>query len=305
MIKALMHYLAVMLLASCTQAQNIIAKVNIISDKTAVTDQRIFNNLQKVITDFLNNQLWSAQNASPIERIECVLTLTINTWENSDFNASAQIQSFRPVFNTSYLSPILNMIDPNWTFKYTEGEALFINENGESHSLALLLAYYAYLIMGLDADTFALYGGDPYFSKAQNMVNNAQILASKGWKSSENQSNRYVLIDNLQDQTFRPLREFTYLYHRHGLDLFYLEMRQARNNLLDALNKLKPMVHQSIPNAYLTQVFFTTKATEISHILQRAEADRQKIAIDLLKELDPAGSPKYQSAKKRRYEIAK
>ena len=182
------------------QAQDLNARVQILSPLVQNTNKRALDVLQRSITDFLNNKQWSTNRLKPSERIDCSFVINITAWDGSaNFTAEAQIISTRPVFNTSYNSPLLNMTDKEFSFTYTEGDPMDYSDQQYLGNLTSLLAFYAYIITGLDADSFSPNGGTPYYNMAQTVVNNAQNSTNSGWKSIESLRNRFWLVSNLLD----------------------------------------------------------------------------------------------------------
>ncbi|SMO83690.1 type IX secretion system protein PorD [Solitalea koreensis] len=276
-------------------AQDLYCRVSVVHPQIQTSDERIFKALEKQIQDFLNNRKWAIDNIQPQEKIEASITLNVSNWDgNSKFEATAQIQSSRPVFGASYNTPVLNINDKDWNFNYQEMQSLEYNESGNNNSnLALLLTYYANVIVGLDYDTFALEGGTSYFNKAQNVVNNAQNSIYAGWKAFESNKNRYWLAENLLNNTFKPVRDMSYTYHRRGLDLFYSNIDKGRTDLLTSLTTIERAYNER-PTGYFFIVFFTAKSDEIANILQKADPTQRLKVLPILKTIDPANSNKYE-----------
>jgi hypothetical protein len=279
-------------------AQDLNARVQILSPQLQNPNQRIFTVLQTSIRDFLNNRRWTTDALQPQERIDCNFVITINSWDGSgSFKAEAQIQSSRPVYGTSYNTTILNISDKDFDFNYSEGQPMDFTDQNFTTNLTSLLAYYAYIITGLDYDTFSKNGGSPYFNKAQLIVNNAQNAPNSGWKAFESLRNRFWLSENLGSKTYAPIRESLYEYHRDGLDLMSANQQKAQRVIQGILPKLQRIDKQK-QGAMLPQLFFSAKGDELVKIFSNSSPQEQIRAYNLLAEMDPANISKYDALKK-------
>jgi len=274
-------------------SQELNCKVQVLSQQVQGTDKRVFEILQTAITEFMNNKKWTNDAFKNEERIDCSILINVTDRANDDFKATIQIQSRRPVYKSSYNSVLLNYNDNEFTFKYLESQSLDFSENTFSSNLTSVLAYYAYLIIGLDYDSFSLNGGTPYLQKALAVCNNAQNTSEKGWKAFESNKNRYWLINNMMDASFVPLRECMYNYHRKGLDLMSTNKESGRVVVLESIESLKS-VHQIKPLSFTTQVFFNAKSDELINIFSGAFSDEKSKIINTLNLIDPTNSIKYQ-----------
>jgi hypothetical protein len=210
------------LLFTCcfAQAQDLNARVKILTPKIQVSNKRIFTTLETAMKDFLNGRKWAADAIAPNERINCNFVLNITNWDGgSNFSCEMQVQSSRPVFNSSYTTTLLNINDRDVDFTYTEGQTIDYSDQNFQSNLSSVMAFYAYIIVGMDYDSFSRYGGSPYFAQAQTVVQNAQTASYKGWKAFDSNLNRYWLSENLNNKLYNNLRSFIYDYHRNGLDL--------------------------------------------------------------------------------------
>jgi hypothetical protein len=261
-----------------------------------VTEKQIFVDMQKTITLFLNTRRWTNDNFTQDERINCNLVIRLTDMPSiKTFVGTAQIQSSRPIYGTDYESVLLNYIDREWQFEYTNSQPMDFNPNTFSSNLTSMLAFYAYVMIGLDYDSFSKFGGNPYFQQALTIANNAQqsVGTEKGWKAFEDTRNRYWLIENLMSQQMQPLREGLYIYHRQALDTFLSNPDQARAQVLNVLTSIQ-RVNQVKPAAVLTNTFFDTKINELINFFQQApQQDKQK-AYNLLVELDPTKTDRYE-----------
>ena len=280
-------------------SQDLLCKVNVIDNQIAITDKHIFRTLEQVLTDFMNNTKWSTDKIQTNERIECTIQIILTNYDpqTNHFTGSAQIQSVRPIFSSSYNSVLLNFNDENWEFDYVEFSRLDFNENSYSSNLTSLLGFYAYYILGLDYDSFGSFGGNPYFNKAQSVASNAQQSGLAGWKPFEkSMRTRYNLIDNILDERFRPIRQAYYKYHRQGLDIMTKKPEDARKNIYACL-ELVQGVYKTAPNTVLLQVFFEAKSDELVNIYKNATPSEKPKVIALLTEMNVTNSTKYEKIK--------
>jgi hypothetical protein len=258
-------------------------------------DKKVFETLQGAIYEFMNQRKWTDDQFEMHERIELSMQITINKRiSNDEFEGTLQIQSSRPVYKTSYNSVVLNHLDEHFNFKYLEFETLEYNENTFTSNLTAMLAYYAYLVIGMDYNTFGLNSGIPYILKAQDIVNKAQNASDKGWRAFESTRNRYWITENILNPVFKPLNETMYTYHRHGLDVMSDEKDEARLVITKSLEDLR-RVYRDKPGSLLLTIFFNSKADEIVNIYSKAYPDEKAKVSNLLNEIDPAHSNKYQA----------
>jgi len=241
---------------------------------TGNENDQIFKNLERQLTEFINNSSWTNKSFNPQERINCNMVVTVNEQDNDMFLATLQIQASRPVFNSTYNTPIYNFNDKNFSFRYIEFQNLVFNPNQYESNLVSVLAFHIYMILGIDADTFSPNGGDPYFKQAQTILNYSQQEGFKGWKREDGNQSRFALIDALLSNSYKEFREVMYAYHRDGLDQMYQDQKMAKTTIADEIQKLKNM-HNRRPNSFLMRMFFDTKADEIESIF----SDGPKIKI--------------------------
>lgn len=278
-------------------AQDLNARVQILSPQIQSNNKRTLTVLETTIKDFLNGRKWSADNLKATERIDCNFIITVTQWDgSSNFSAEAQIQSSRPVYGTSYNSTVLNITDVNFDFVYAEGQPLDFSDQNYISNLSSLLGFYAYVITGMDYDTFSKFGGTAYYAKAQTILNNAQNSVNKGWKAFEGLRNRYWLIENLTNKTYSPVRESLYEYHRNGLDVLADNQSKGRKAIIDMLPELQKIDKQK-QGSMLNQLFFTSKADELVNVLKLASPQDKLKAYSLLTDIDPANTSKYDALK--------
>lgn len=275
--------------------QELNCNVTVLTPQIQTSDPRIFQTLQTSIYEFMNNTRWTNDKFLNQERIECTMQIQITERiSNDEFRGSIQVQSRRPVYGTSYHTPLLNINDENFTFKYVEYQVIEFRNAGTNENLAAVLAYYAYLILGMDYESYSKNGGTPYFQKAQNIVADQQNASERGWRAFESTRNRFWITENLNNPVFRPLRSFMYDYHRKGMDVLTEKKDDAITTVLDGLDKLKSIRIEQ-PNSYLMQIFFFAKADELVNVFSMAFPEQKTRAVNILNELDPANGTKYQA----------
>jgi hypothetical protein len=290
-------------LAITAKAQEFQARVNVVALKVSNNiDKRIFKTLTQQLTNFLNNRKWTTDVWSNEEKIQANFVLTIDEevpGETNVFKATLSIQAARPVFNSTYNSFLANYNDDKITFKYLEFQPIEFNENRVAGSDALTsnlsatFAYYAYMILGLDYASFSSKGGDPYFTKALNIVNNAPDGRNiEGWKAFDGIRNRYWLVENLTNAKYYQLHDALYYYYRSGLDAMFDDEMLARQQIFNALNSFYA-VNDAYPNLMFLQFFFQGRFGELSKMFKKAMADERVRAIELLQKLDIANADNY------------
>ncbi|MGY8914626.1 MAG: type IX secretion system protein PorD [Flavobacteriales bacterium] len=267
------------LLSISLYAQELNCTITINSDQVGQTNQQIFKTLERSLNDFVNKSKWTNKVYKERERVNARMFITVSEYESNRFKASIQLQSSRPVFNTSYESPVFNYKDNQFNFEYIEFQPLVYNENVFDSNLVGVVSYYVYIMLGLDADTFALEGGNDFFRKAQNIVTQAQGSSFTGWSQSSSERTRFELVDNLLSNTFREYRIAMYNYHRKGLDILADNNSTGKQVIAGTMRLMETMVKRR-PNAFLIQTFFDAKSEEIKDIF----SDGPKMDIVQLKE---------------------
>lgn len=259
------------------------------------TEKEVFKELEKTIFELMNQTAWSKDHFEYEERINCIMQLSIvDVPSPGNYKANLQVQVTRPVFNATYNSTLFNFMDQNVDFRFERNAILVFAPNEFRDNLTSILAYYAYMILGYDYDSFSLEGGSRFFNKAQEIVTLAQNGGGSGWRSSERgQTNRYWLVDNALQQLFNPLRTCFYEYHRLGLDKMYDDPTEARQNIFNALQLLAD-VHKARPGSINIMTFLQAKVVELKGVFKDAETRQKTELVNLLKRLDPANSSKYQ-----------
>jgi hypothetical protein len=275
-------------------AQELNCQVRVVAPQVQSTNRQVFQTLQQAIFEFMNNRRWTEDTYNMEERIECSIQITISEQVGADrFKGSFQIQSSRPVYGSSYNTTLLNYRDNDIFFQYIEFEPLLFNENTYESNLTSLLAYYAYLIIGLDRESFSPNGGEPYFDIAQQIINNAQSDNNViGWNSFDGDRNRYWIIENLNNRDFEGFREAMYLYHRQGLDRMVKDVTEAQKNITMAIDKLTE-VHARRPNSLLVRMFMDAKVDEIVNIYSDETVANKADVINDLNNIAPTHSAKW------------
>ena len=256
-------------------------------------DKKILETLKASIYEFMNNRKWTNDVFKQEEKIECSILITISEKPSTDqFKGTMQVQVRRPIYKSSYNSLLMNVVDKNISFTYVEYQPLEFSESAFISNLTSLLAYYSYLIIATDYDSYSMEGGTPYYQKAQNIVSNAQSGADPGWKSSEDTRNRYWIVENLLNSTFQPMRECIYKYHRLGFDVMSDDLAGGRAVVSQSLLLLKK-IHDSKPLSYNMQLFFLAKTDEIINLFKPAEPAEKTKVVELLNTIDPGNTTKY------------
>ena len=286
-------FLSILGLALPLTAQELNCNVIVNSDRVQTTERSVFKDMEVAFAQFLNERKWSNDIFESEERINCNMIITIESQPSIGiFNATVQIQSARPIYNTDYESILLNFADRDWQFQYVESLPLDFNENAYNSNLTSMLAYYAYIIIGLDYDTFGNLGGSPHIEKAWNVLINAQSSGRAGWEPVGSNRNRYWLAENLLNPQMLPIREGFYRYHRLAMDNFQKDPDGGRKIVLEALKDLQK-VSRIKPNSILVVAFFDAKSDELINIFKEGNITVRRQAYDVLKDLDPSKTEKF------------
>ena len=291
-IKIIVVFLLCFLLTN-TKAQELNCNVQVNSTQIQGSDKSVYDAMQKSIFEFINTRKWTNNVYKNSERIECTILINITEQiSTNEFKGTIQIQSRRPIFNTSYNSTLLNHIDKDFEFKFNEFDPLVFSETTLTSNLTSVLAFYANIIIALDYDSYSLNGGTRYFQKAQTIVSNAQGAQETGWKAFEGERNRYWLVENMLHQNYAPLRECFYKYHRLGFDAMAQNVPNARVVVLSSLILLEK-VYERKPCSFLLQIFFNSKSSEITDLFMEALPKEKADVTNLLNKIDPNNMSKY------------
>ncbi len=285
-----------LLLPMLSFQQELRCNIQVNAQKIQGTNRQMFQTMQTAIYEFVNNTSWTNHVYGQDERIECSIMLTLNEQIGSDeYKGTIQVQSRRPVYGTSYNTTMLNLVDNNLHFRYTEFEKLEFNESRHTSNLTAILAYYVYIILGFDYDSFSYLGGNEFFQKAERIVSNAQSATERGWKAYEgNRKNRYWLVENALNNKYRPLREVYYRYHRLGLDRMSDKLVEGRAEIAEAMTNIQRVFRDKPdPQMYYLQVFFDSKNDELVNIFSESFPAEKTRVVNILTEVDNANASKY------------
>ncbi len=297
-IRLLVAALLMVLATGNAASQELYCNVQVSAQKIQGSNREVFQNMQRDIYEFMNSMVWTDNIFSFSERIECNLLINLDEQLSADeFRGTIQVQLSRPVYNTTYESTVLNFVDNNFQFRYVEFQPLEFNPNSHTSNLVSVLAYYAYLLIGMDFDTYTQGGGTPYFQVAEKIVTNAQNAPEQGWKpyDGSRNRNRYWLVKNILDSEYAGVRQFLYLYHLRGLDRMESDMTQARTEIYESLRRLQEVYRRRPdPFMYYMTVVLDAKADEIVNIFSQGFPEEKNRVVQILTEIDPANENKYQ-----------
>lgn len=286
--------LAFVLTTGSLYAQELNCTVNINATQIQISDRGIFSDMKQAIEQFMNTRKWTGDAYKPHEKINCNILITITKMPSiGNFNASVQIQSARPVYNTTYSSLVFNFADRDWEFEYIESLPLEYNDNTFSSNLTSMLAFYAYMIIGVDYDTFSELGGTPYFQRAQQVVIAAQNSNRSGWQALGSNRNRYWISENFNNVQMVDLRKALYAYHRLALDNFEKEPDKGRETILNGLREIKK-IRDINPNSIIVISFFDAKGKELANIFSTGNLQIRRQAYDIITAIDPSNRSMYE-----------
>ena len=281
-----------MFFANVLVAQELQCEIRVNSNQVAGTDKTVFQNLQTALYEFINNTKWTNINFKTSEKIECSIAITIKDRNSDEFSGELNMALRRPCYKASYTTPILNYVDQKFTFSYMDGQPLDFSLNTHMSDLTSTIAFYVYMFLGLDFDSFSLNGGKPFFDAAQQIVNNAQSSSQSGWKAFDGTKNRYWMVENMTNNSYAPLHQFLYEYHRLGLDVMSEKPDQGRAAILKSLEQLQA-VHKSYPTCFFLQLIIEAKRDEIVNVFSEGSQEEKTRAVNIMKELDPSKSSQY------------
>lgn len=305
MLKKLFNIILACCIAATAGAQELNCKVRVMHDKIQNVDKQVFLGMERAIADFLNTRKWTGDQFNTTERIDCNIMFNLTKRIEEDiFEGTLNIQSSRPVYNSGYASPTVNFVDKEIIFRYSQYTPLEFNDNRISgndamvSNLTAILAYYSYLILGLDYESFAKEGGTELFKKAQNIANNApeQGKTITGWRPVEGNRNRYWLIDQLVNPRFKVFREYWYTLHREALDNMFAKPEESRKLITDGLVKLAQLQREN-PGSILIQFFFGAKSDELASVVAQVPREQRNMYITMLQQLDVPNAQKYNALK--------
>ena len=269
------------LLAGMASAQELQAKININHSQIQGTDERIWENLQQTLEQFVNERQWTAMQFQKNERIQCSFNITVTKYNRDDnrFTCTALIQANRPVYNSAYTTTLYNNTDKSFDFDFAQFDQLNFNDEMVDNQLTALFAYYAYLIIGLDLDSFSPMGGTEILQQCMNLVNNAQDLGFAGWKAFEDSRNRFAIINDYLEESLKPFRQLQYDYYRNGLDEMANNADRGRTNISAALQDNLKAAHDNKPLSLLPQIWTDYKRDELANIYKGKGTQKEKEAV--------------------------
>ena len=277
-------------------SQELNCKVVVNAQQTGDENLPVFKTLGKQLTEFVNNTKWTNKTFLPQERINCSMVININDYSGEVFKGTIQVQSSRPVYGSSYSTPLYNFNDKDFTFKYLEFQNLNFSPTQFESNLISVLAFHVYMILALDADSFAKNGGDAYYKQAQIIANYSQQQNYKGWKVEDGLQSRFALIDNVLSPTFKEFRDVMYAYHRNGLDVMSDNPKQGKENIASALKEFEAM-NSRRPNSFLLRTFFDAKADEIEQVFSDGPSVNIASVKETLQKIAPTYASKWRNIK--------
>jgi hypothetical protein len=292
--KHILLILSFLLFAGFADAQELNCNIQLNSEQIQGTNKSVFNTLKKSITEFVNNRKWTEMTYANSERIDCSMTIIVKKVDGDAFTAEIQVQSRRPIYNANYNSTLFNFKDNDFTFNYKEFDQLEINANTVTSNLTAVLAYYSYIIIGYDLDSYSRLGGTAAFQAAEGIVNSAQGAdLGTGWKAFDSSRNRYALINNLLDEAFKKYREYFYEYHRLGLDEMTYNATNGRAKIAEGLPILRE-ANRARPSAIVISSFLDAKNDELINIFSKGSTQEKTDAVEILCDVNPTYTTKYQ-----------
>lgn len=291
--------LALIVMSIAMKAQELKCTISINSEQVQGSNKAVFTTLQQSMEEFVNTQRWTNMTFQEKERIECSMMIVVKSVQDNMFVCEFTCQSRRPVFGTTYTTPTLNIKDANFTFTYQEYDRMEYQPNTFTSNLTAMVAYYCYLIIGHDMDSFAKLGGTPYFQVCEDIVTSAQSASLDnaemvGWKAFESNRNRYALTNNLMDEAFKKYRAYYYDYHRHGLDEMVNNVANGRARIAKDIKVLKE-AYNARPATYLVGTFLDAKSDELVNIFKSGTTDEKKMVYELLMDIDPTRQDTYEN----------
>jgi len=282
------------LVVIAASAQELRCNVTVSARGIKGANQNLFRTMQSDLYEFMNNRKWTDHVYGYDEKIKCNILIRLDEQISADeFKGSIQVQLTRPVFNSSYTSTVLNIKDNDFHCNYVEFQTLEFNETSNRDNLTNIMAYYAYVILGFDYDTFSPEGGTEFFQKAQAIVNNSQNAREKGWKAFESERNRYWLVENVLNKSYSSFRTAMYTYHRLGLDVMSDRTEEGRANIAESLRDIQKVFRRK-PSTYILQMFFDAKSDELVKVFSKSYPDERNRVLAILNEVDPSNGSKYE-----------
>ena len=287
-------YLLIVTFSLQSFSQELNCEVIVNAQLTGNENVQVFKTLERQLKEFINNTTWTNKTYKSQERINCSMVINVTDYNNDNFKATIQVQSARPVYGSSYSTPVYNYNDKDFDFKYLEFQNIVYNENQFESNLVSVLAFHVYMILGMDADTFALKGGEEYYAQAQVISNYSQQGSFSGWKLEDGNQSRFILIDNVLSETYKEFRQVLYNYHRFGLDEMSNDTKEGKLSIAKSMASLKEMNNRR-PNSYLMRVLFDAKAEEIEDVFSGGPTVNISDLVSTLTRLAPMHASKWRN----------
>ena len=289
-------YTLLLLVVVPLSAQELNCTVVVNAQQTGDENLPVFKTMQRQITEFVNKTKWTDKTVAPQERINCSMFINIQSYDNDLFQGTIQVQSTRPVFGSSYSTPVYNYNDKDFTIRYLEFQNMVYNPTQFESNLISILSFHVYMILGMDADSFSQNGGEEYFKQAQTIMQYSQQGNFQGWEQQDGLQTRFVLIDNLLSPTYKEVRNIMYSYHIGALDTFHDNSKLAKEKIANSLKQLEVM-NRRRPNSYILRVFFDAKAEEIAQIFSGGPSVNIAETTETLNKIAPMHSAKWRNIK--------
>ncbi|WP_033961827.1 DUF4835 family protein [Psychroserpens jangbogonensis] len=287
-------YLLIVTFSLQSFSQELNCEVIVNAQLTGNENVQVFKTLERQLKEFINNTTWTNKTYKSQERINCSMVINVTDYNNDNFKATIQVQSARPVYGSSYSTPVYNYNDKDFDFKYLEFQNIVYNENQFESNLVSVLAFHVYMILGMDADTFSLKGGEEYYAQAQVISNYSQQGSFSGWKLEDGNQSRFILIDNVLSETYKEFRQVLYNYHRFGLDEMSNDAKEGKLSIAKSMTSLKEMNNRR-PNSYLMRVLFDAKAEEIEDVFSGGPTVNISDLVSTLTRLAPMHASKWRN----------
>lgn len=287
-------FLLLVLFSYTSFSQELNCDVVVNAQQTGNENVQVFKTLEKQLNEFVNNTHWTNKTFAPQERINCSMVINIDDYNSDIFQASIQIRSARPIFNSSYSSPVYNFNDRDFTFQYLEFQNLVYNPTQFESNLVSVITYHIYMILAMDADTFSLNGGEEYYSQARTILSYSQQGNFKGWKAEDGLQSRFSLIDNVMSPTYKEFRSVLYNYHLSGLDNMNQNPKEAKEKIVTSLMELG-VLNNRRPNSFILRVFFDAKSEEIEDIFSEGPSVSITDLVTVLTRIAPTHANKWRN----------
>ncbi|MFD1063640.1 DUF4835 family protein [Winogradskyella litorisediminis] len=289
-------FLFFLLISNIGIAQELNCTVSVVAQQTGNDNNQVFKTLERQLNEFINNTQWTDKKYKTQERINCSMVINVQSYNNDAFSATLQVQSSRPVFGSTYSTPVYTFNDKDFQFRYLEFQNLVFNDNQFESNLISVLTFHIYMMLGMDADTFDANGGDEYFRQAQTIVNYSAGTGGPGWKLEDGLQSRFAFIDNMLSPTYKEFRSSMYTYHRNGLDLMFKDVKTGKQEVSKSILDLQKM-HGRRPNSFLMRVFFDSKANEITSIFSGGPSVQISSLVNALNKIAPIHGSKWKKIK--------